>query len=120
MQRFYGIELADRYRGRLSDRRLLTLIRELPSESATMRAIDPDTVWGLSEQLAASQIDMLAQLGWLYASAHSKGRVPRPKQIPRPGVEPATTRLGDTAALDQDDVRAFLDRFRPEGTVSHG
>lgn len=40
MQRFYRIDLLDFYRGTLSSRRLGVLVRQLPAESALVRALN--------------------------------------------------------------------------------
>ena len=100
-----GIDLRDLWRpgSVLTWRRLAALIRHLPPESATMTAlrnsapaevlarqaeqVDPATLaWSRAEMLAASQLDAINQLIHMYASAHSKQPVARPKPTPRPGV----------------------------------
>jgi len=51
LQRFYGIDYRDRWRGTLTLRRLAVLIRHLPPESATARALAGGPVWTLTEHL---------------------------------------------------------------------
>ena len=70
--------------------------------------IDASTLpWSRAEMLAASQLDALQQLAYLYASAHSKQPVPRPKPTPRPGVAGQRKRRQLTA--EQRARRAALD-----------
>ena len=113
--------MADLFRGRLSWRRLGVLVRQLPPEAALWRSIDPEAAaWGLSEQLLASAVDVLAVIAWMYQSVNrpkNSRAMPMPRQIPRPGVEPPaehTERFGDTAGRDPDEARAYLDRFAPK------
>jgi hypothetical protein len=91
--RYYGVDLLEYYRGRLSARRLAVLIRHLPREAALVRAVRGDEVdWGLAEHLLAVAADRLAEGNWMFAAAHtSEGTDPpkRPEPIPRPGVAPA-------------------------------
>lgn len=49
---FRGIDVLDWHRGLISDRRLIILIRHLPDDSATKKAMR-DGDWGLTEHLAA-------------------------------------------------------------------
>lgn len=54
MLRYYGVDVLDFYRGRLSPRRLFTLIERLPADSATARSMnDGQPVWTLTDQLLA-------------------------------------------------------------------
>ncbi|RKS07578.1 hypothetical protein DFP74_3256 [Nocardiopsis sp. Huas11] len=55
LARYYRIELADLWRGRLSLRRLAVLIRHLPVDSATMTALGGDG-WTLSHYLQADMV----------------------------------------------------------------
>jgi len=46
--RFYGVDLLDAHRGRLSRRRLRVLIQHLPRDAALVRALHGDEAeWGL-------------------------------------------------------------------------
>lgn len=93
MLRYYGIDLLDYYRGRLTARRLRVLIRHLPRESALVRAVHgPVADWGPVEHLLASTVDELAAANWLFVSANLPEHAdapPRPEPVHRPGVEPA-------------------------------
>ncbi len=89
LARFYGVDLRDLWRGRLTWRRLLALIRGLPADSALARAqAGPDAAWGLTEHLLARLVDEIAWLTWLTANRDLKpgkrSRMPEP--VPRPGV----------------------------------
>ncbi|WP_344014189.1 hypothetical protein, partial [Nocardiopsis exhalans] len=55
LARYYRIELADFWRGRLSLRRLAVLLRYLPSESAAATALGGDG-WTLSHYLMADMV----------------------------------------------------------------
>jgi hypothetical protein len=52
--RFYRVDLLDFYRGTLSVRRLGVLVRQLPAESATVRALnDGRPPWSVTDHLVA-------------------------------------------------------------------
>jgi hypothetical protein len=92
------VDLLDRYRGRLSARRLRVLIEHLPRDSALVRALHgEDAEWGLPEHLLAATVDQLAVGNWLFASAHTPENASppeRPTPVSRPGIdepEPAET-----------------------------
>lgn len=55
-------------RGQMSERRLLGLIKNLPPESALMRAMsdtDPGVQWSQTDYLLASVVDALQALSWI-------------------------------------------------------
>jgi hypothetical protein len=102
--RYYGVDLLDRYRGRLSARRLRVLIEHLPRDAALVRALHgEDAQWGLPEHLLAATVDQLAVGNWLFASAHTpeNGTAPeRPAPVARPGLdEPEPTESASPAEL---------------------
>ena len=110
--RFYGVDLLDLYRGRLSMRRLSVLLRALPREAATVQALDPALTWGVAEYLAANTVDTLQALLWTYLAAHrGKGQTPppRPERTPRPGDAPEVEERGKMS--DKHEVRAFFQRL---------
>lgn len=78
-----------------------TAIRnDTPVESLTGAAGDPtDAPWSGLELLVALLIDELRDLSWMYASAHSKGTIPKPEPIRRPGSERAAT--GKVISLEE-------------------
>ncbi len=51
LQRWYGLDLLDFYRGRLSLRRLCVLVGHLPPEAALWRIRDPRGGWNRTDSL---------------------------------------------------------------------
>lgn len=98
MLRYYGVDLLDHLRGRLSSRRLRVLIQHLPRDAALVRALHGETAdWGLTEHLLATTVDELAVGNWLFASAHTPEHADppeRPRPIPRPGADEQATDAG--------------------------
>lgn len=87
---------------------MLSWLQHLPSDSATLRAVNPDDIdWGLPEQLLAGIVDVLTWAN--YQRAGGKG--PKPKPIPRPGVKTNTRRYGRTT-LPPVEARRILDGYR--------
>lgn len=105
------MDLADLYRGRLTPRRLAVFIAGFPADSATARAVQGPTVrWTLTDQLLASVFDALAAISWqLGGDKHA----PRPKPMPRPGVDDGTRRYGKTTR-SRAEVVAYLRRYGPK------
>jgi hypothetical protein len=89
--RYYRVDLLDYYRGTLSARRLRVLIKHLPRDSALVGELHGDTAeWGLAEHLLAGAVDELAVGNWLFVAANSDENAdvpPRPRPVPRPGVD---------------------------------
>lgn len=72
---------------------LLDLVDNLPVDAALWRAIEPDTVWGLSESLMALLVDEIRVLRWEFERVNFKGRSTKPPEpLPRPGVKPQVER----------------------------
>jgi hypothetical protein len=84
-------------------RKFLVLYDQLPAESATATAIrnsvQPDELaerreasdptrapWSSTDHLLAAVIDELRMSNYLFASANSKQRQPKPEMVARPGV----------------------------------
>ena len=134
LQRYYGIDYLDHFRGKLGWRKLLVLLERLPPESALNTAIrnampegrpeelagDPVRApWSTVEAMLASLIDEVRINSWLYAQAHSDSTLPKPQPIPRPGVRSRKRRglpLEAAIALDPrlrgmspEEAQAFLD-----------
>jgi hypothetical protein len=106
--RYYGVDLADVVTGRMSPRRLASLVAGLPADSATVRStLGGDSLWGLPEHLLARILDTLAGANW----QRSGGKGPRPKPVPRPGAD-RRQRYGRTTA-SAGDVMDYLRRFQP-------
>jgi hypothetical protein len=125
LQRYYNLDYLDLYRPgcSLGWRKLLVLIDQLPPEGALNTAIrnsvpedelasrrgDPAAApWSTVETLMAVLIDEVRMLAWTYASAHSKGTVPKPTPIARPGAR----RSGRRRALSLDAARRLDPRLR--------
>lgn len=85
LQHYYAIPLGDVYAGRLSFRRLMSLVQNLPEDAAVYRA--ERGPWGLVEQLLAAMVDETRVGNWQRAQIHTKERLKLPKPIERPGVE---------------------------------
>jgi len=89
--RFYGVDLLDYHRGRLTARRLRVLIQHLPRDAALVRAVHgEDAGWGLTEHLLAAAVDHLAAGNWMFAAVHTAedGDPPeRPEPVRRPGLD---------------------------------
>jgi hypothetical protein len=107
--RFYGVDLLDHYRGRLTARRLRVLIQHLPVESALVRALHGEEAqWGLTEHLLASAVDQLAAGNWMFATVHTPedGSPPRrPEPVPRPGLATAEE---TSPAASPEQIAAFF------------
>lgn len=83
------MDLLDRYRGRLSSRRLAVLIRHLPRDSAVNRDLHGETAeWSVTDHLLAAAVDHLAAANWMFACVNSdedSGPPDPPVPVPRPG-----------------------------------
>lgn len=90
---------------RVTWRALLAMVKySKPGSALYLVTSDEDTLWPRQEQLTAYLIDAIRDLGWLYQSANSKGKVPRPQPFPRPGVEPVAD--PDAQHYGSDPIRA--------------
>ena len=81
------------------------IIRYADEKSPLGRAVNPDFMWGLQEQLMAEMVDTLHWLKWAKTEAarHRRGM---PEPLPRPGVEKKEV-IGDVA-VDIDDLDDLL------------
>ncbi|MFD7257174.1 hypothetical protein [Streptomyces sp. NPDC059874] len=87
---FFGVDLLDLWRGRLSIRRVGVLINSLmkkPGRSTLLEAMDERTRWGESEYLLARISDALEVSNYLFfkANAQDSDDLDEPLPIPRPG-----------------------------------
>jgi hypothetical protein len=109
--RYYGVDMLDYHRSRLSTRRLRVLIQHLPRDAALVRALrGEEAEWGLTEHLLAAAVDQLAAGNWLYAAAHTAENADppeRPRPIPRPGVDAGEP---DVPSATPDQIAAFFGR----------
>jgi hypothetical protein len=110
--RYYGVDLHDYHRGRLSARRLRVLIQHLPRDAALVRAVHgEDAEWGLTEHLLAAAVDQLATGNWLFATVHTpeQASVPdRPAPVPRPGVAATGPDAGTAETATPEQLAAFF------------
>lgn len=94
----------------LSWRRLGVLIRQLPETSRTVAAASGE-VWSRTDQLLAAVFDALNAANW----QRGGGKPPRPKPLPRPGVEDRTTevrRFGQPVrTIDELNRRLHPERY---------
>jgi hypothetical protein len=101
LQRYYGIDLRDLWRGGLSLRRVRVLLDHLPSEShwATMlRAHAPAkpmskpdmsaVPWSTTHELLATLVDSTREVAWTLTAVNAKKKPKPPAPFPRPGVKP--------------------------------
>lgn len=93
MQRTFGVDLVDLWRGRLTLRRLRTLIEHLPPDSATAYAVAGSSVgelagWRLTDVLLGRLADELALYRWQWEAAHLDPKKGRPRKQP-PSVLPS-------------------------------
>ncbi|WP_409239732.1 hypothetical protein [Streptomyces sp. PA5.6] len=90
MLRFYGLDLLDWHRGRLSSRRLAVLIRHLPREGAVARETEGEGAeWSVGDYLLAHVVDQLADANWMFATVNrdeDAEPLDPPKPLPRPGT----------------------------------
>lgn len=84
---------------------LRRIIRFADERSPLSRALYPDVIWGLQEQLMAEAVDTLRWLKWAKTKAAQYGR-DLPDPIPRPGV--TTPEVIGGAPVDIDDIDALL------------
>jgi hypothetical protein len=119
----------------------MTLVQFLPPESALSTAIRNDTPedelaeqagdasrapWSAAETLLAVLVDETRTHAWMYASAHSEERIPRPEPLPRPGIGPRKRRklvsVEELQRMDPrlrgkspEEMQEFLDRISGRG-----
>lgn len=82
--RWFRVDLLDLGAG-LSWRRVVSLVRQLPIEAATVSVQTGERQWGPVEHLLAMLIDAVSYDSWLFVSANAKKKPPVPKPIRRPG-----------------------------------
>ncbi|MFY7566420.1 hypothetical protein ACOT81_18270 [Streptomyces sp. WI04-05B] len=92
--RFYGTDLLDWHRGRLSSRRLAVLVKHLPRDCALNRELHGEAAeWSIVEHLLAATVDHLAAANWMFASVNSAEDAD-PPELPVPVPRPEDGRLG--------------------------
>jgi hypothetical protein len=98
----------------LSWRRLNSLILHLPPESACVAVTNPDR-WDRDELLLAGIYDLLAAANWQRSGRKNS---PKPKPLPRPGVNLPTKRFGNKSIPIDEWRRRRAARFPERG--EHG
>lgn len=100
-----GLRLEDAGSERLSWRDLWVIYRQAPPTAAIVLATNPDaTIWQLQEHLQAGILDALHVANW------QRGRARRheyPDPVPRPGVEPKSTKVG-SGAISMEEMAERL------------
>lgn len=86
-QRHYGLPLHLMPWG-MPLRDVAALAANLPTDSATARAMDPDHLWTLEAHLLATIADGIGWLAWSKSKGAEDNPSRPPAQIPRPGVDP--------------------------------
>ncbi|MFD4608278.1 hypothetical protein ACFWOT_09190 [Streptomyces sp. NPDC058440] len=117
MLQFFGIDLLDLWRGRLSLRRISVLIGALMRQtgrSALAAVLDEAAEWSESEYLLARVSDALELSNFLFIKANSGEEaqdIPVPDPLPRPGqIEPEPEPVSYTHA-STDEVVDFFTRM---------
>lgn len=115
-----GIDFLDFFRGRLSARRMLSLVRGLVNDPGTNTARAIGGPWDLQCLLLAALVDDARLNNYILAAANSprgKNPLPLPKPIPRPGVEDSpsntTTKKFGATTKTPEEVMEVLKSFNP-------
>ncbi|GAA0954981.1 hypothetical protein GCM10009560_78960 [Nonomuraea longicatena] len=115
LHRYYRLDIIDLYRGKLSVRKLLSLLQGLPRGSALHVAITGEEAsWSPGDYLLAATVDLLQVSNWLFMQANSKKgtRNPFPDPVQRPGrktLQEAPDQESQRFASAQE-VSAFIAR----------
>ena len=92
LQRHYGVDLVDLWRGTLSPRKARLLIDHLPHDSLTAYALAGERLagvagWSLADLLLGRLADELAVFRWEWEQAHADPKKSTPRKQP-PSVLP--------------------------------
>lgn len=109
-QHYYGLNLDD-MGGAYSVMHAAALASQLPHDSRTHIAIDPQNAWGLSECVMA-MIEYNTHLTW-YASTEDARRN-RNRPVPLLGGGETRRKTTQGIALDQEDYMEILSKPRKE------
>lgn len=108
--RYYGVDLLDLWRGRLSLRRVAVLVDTLPPSSATAVAVHGErALWGPTEHLLATIVDVLQ---WANYQRSDPKKSTQPEPIARPGAAVASNRTHLSPVQLRDRLVALRDRRR--------
>ncbi|GAA3136667.1 hypothetical protein GCM10010466_29350 [Planomonospora alba] len=112
LARFYGVDLVDLYRGRISLRKVYSLVSSLPYDSATHKAVLGEAAaWGSIEHLLAATVDELRVSNWLFQRVNFEQNppTPAPEPLPRPGLSSAPEPEPEhTKFLTATELRSYL------------
>ncbi|NIL86512.1 hypothetical protein RhoFasGS6_03916 [Rhodococcus fascians] len=86
----------------LTWRDLQLIVKFAPQDSPLVRTMNPDSIWGLQEQLMAEAVDTLHWLRWAKTKAAEQKR-DHPEPIPRPGIEVKEVIGSDPVDVDEMD-----------------
>ncbi|MGK5496393.1 hypothetical protein [Streptomyces sp. URMC 125] len=113
---FFGVDLLDVWRHRLTFRRLSVLLNSLmkkPGKSTLLAEINEKAVWTDESYLLARVSDGMEMLNYLVLSAFSSNAngIDPPKPIPRPGQEEPQEEKKSYEYASPDEVVQFFARF---------
>lgn len=85
LQAHCHIDLLDLYRGKLSVRKLVYMLRHLPTDSALgARGLAGDDRWGMGDHLTAIVADYLHVLDYHFLQVNGAKNIKKPEMLPRP------------------------------------
>lgn len=114
-QSHYGLDLRTVLWGpaRSGVRRILSLIRGLPADGATVRMLSTGGVpWSMTDELLATLIEVIDQGNQMYYSAHTRKGSPswKPIRIDRPTQSEPTRPKPQKRVASAEEVEAFFGR----------
>lgn len=116
-QSHYGLDLRQALWGapRTGVRRLLALVKGLPSDSATSRSVNTGgEPWSMQDELLAALVEMVDQSNRMFFSAHAKEgtTVWDPVQIRRPGSRSENKPAEDAGPRKQASASEMRNVFK--------
>lgn len=117
MLQFFGVDLRDLWRGRLSLRRVSVLINSLlrqTGRSVLAATVDEAAEWNESEYLLARISDALELSNWLFIQANSgdeSNDIPAPEPLPRPGHVETEPEPASYSHASTNEVIDFFNRM---------
>lgn len=110
LQRYYGINLDDALGGACSIVHLAALANNLPQESASNVALNPDAAWTLEATVLADLRNHLAMLMWGMDDKKRRGR--KPKRIGPSWMTKETMRKLEARTMTIDALMKELSKPR--------
>ncbi|MFG2228032.1 hypothetical protein [Streptomyces sp. NPDC048644] len=114
---FFGVDLLDVWRGRLSLRRVHVLIQSLikkPGRSTFLAQVDESASWSVMDHLLARVSDATEISNYLFIKANSEGpdelQVPEPVQRPGQGTQ-EKPKEPEHAFADGAELSSFFTRM---------